>query len=147
MTNKSDNAHVKVLVHTPSEDGYPPEEWEGLWAVPFGDGYFKIDNIPYYAKNLSCDDIVEVEYQDDAYVLKRVIKPSENSTIRVILYDLADEEDVRKELFSMGCAMEGTGTAGLIAVNVPKANIEQVLNFLNDAFKSEKLDFEEGTLR
>jgi hypothetical protein len=57
MTDATDNTHIKVLVHTPSQDGYPPEEWEGLWAAPFGAEHFKIDNIPFYAKNLSCDDI------------------------------------------------------------------------------------------
>ena len=147
MTNEPDNGHVKILVHTPPEDGYPPEEWEGIWAVPFGVGHFKIDNIPFYAKNLSCDDVVEVEYQNNAYVFKRVIQRSENSTIRIILYDLADEEDVRSALSLMNCTIEGTGTAGLIAVNVPKASLKRVQLFLNDAASREMLDFEEGALR
>ena len=33
MTQERDKKHVKILVHTKSEDGYAPEEWEGLWAV------------------------------------------------------------------------------------------------------------------
>lgn len=134
-------------MHTKPSDGYPPEEWEGLWAIPLGKGLFKIDNIPFYAKNLSCDDIVEAKKDGDAYFFERVVRPSENSTIRVVLYDLAEEGGVRNELSNLGCSIEGTGTPGLIAVNIPKKNIDRVVGFLKDAFAEQKLDFEEGALR
>lgn len=128
-------------------DGYPPEEWEGLWAIPMGDDRFKIDNIPFYAKNLSCDDIVKATRQGDDYVFKQVVSPSENSTIRIVLYDLANEGSVRNDLTNLGCSIEGTGTPGLLAVNVPKKSIEPVVDFLEEAFAEETLDFEEGALR
>ncbi len=147
MTSEFGDTHVKILVHTKAEDGYPPEEWEGLWATPVGGGRFKIDNIPFYAKNLSCDDIVEAKQDGDRYVFKRVVDPSENSTIRVVIYDLADKDSVRNDLTALGCSIEGTGTPGLIAVNVPKASLEDVLDSLEEAFAQEKLDFEEGALR
>lgn len=147
MTSELGKMHVKILVHTESVDGYPPEEWEGLWATPMGNGHFKIDNIPFYAKNLSCDDIVEATRQGSEYVFQRVVEPSENSTIRVMLYDLAGEDAVRKVLNAMGCSIEGTGTPGLIAVNVPRETLEEVIETLEEAFAKEKLDFEEGALR
>jgi hypothetical protein len=147
VINKPDNTHVKILVYREPKDGYPSEEWEGLWAVPLGEGLYKVDNIPFYAMNISWEDVVEAEYQDNLYILKRLVQPSENSTIRVVVYDLANEDDVRKRISEMGCAMEGSGIPGLIAVNVPKASIEKVLIFLNDAFEKEQLDFEEGVLR
>lgn len=147
MTDEFDKKHVKILVHTKAEDGYPPEEWEGLWAIPMGDGRFKIDNIPFYAKNLSCDDIVEATPEGDEHVFRRVVDPSENSTIRAVIYDLAHESDVRNDLSTLGCSIEGTGTPGLIAINVPKGSIENVLDFLENAYADERLDFEEGALR
>lgn len=147
MTNEFENTHVKILVRTEPVDGYPPEEWEGLWATPMGRGRFKIDNIPFYARNLSCDDVVEARREGDEYVFERVIDPSENSTIRVVLYDLADEANVRRDLHALGCSIEGTGTPGLIAVNVPKVALEDVLDTLEEAFAAETLDFEEGALR
>lgn len=147
MTGEFDNTHVKILVHTPAVDGYPPEEWEGLWATPTSDGCFKIDNIPFYAKNLSCGDLVEASREGNKYLFKRVVKPSENSTIRIILYDLADEAEVRKSFTDFGCSIEGTGTPGLIAVNVPKKNLESVIDSLEEAFAEDKLDFEEGAIR
>ena len=147
MTNDLDKKHVKIFVHTKAEDGYPPEEWEGLWAVPLGGGQFRIDNIPFYAKNLSCDDIVEAIKDGDDYIFKRLVYPSQNSTIRVIIYDLTDEKEIRNTLISLGCSIEGTGTDGLIAVHVPKANIDNVLDFIEGAAAGEELDFEEGALR
>jgi hypothetical protein len=147
VTREFDNTYVKIFVHTKAEDGYPPEEWEGIWATSVGGGRFKIDNIPFYAKNLSCDDIVEASREEDGYVFKRVVDPSENSTIRVVIYDIADENSVRNDLTALGCSIEGTGTRGLIAVNVPKASLLNVLDFLKEAFAEEKLDFEEGALR
>lgn len=147
MTGEFDKSHVKILVHTKAEDGYPPEEWEGVWAIPVGSGCFKIDNIPFYARNLSCEDIVEAIREGKEYVFRRVVNPSENSTIRVVTHDLADEAGVRDELTGLGCSIEGSGIPGLIAVNVPKAVLENVLDFLEQAFSDDKLDFEEGTLR
>lgn len=147
MTGDVHKTHVKVLVSTEPRDGHPPEEWEGVWAVPLGGKRFKIDNIPFYAKNLSCDDIVIANRIGNDYVLERVVSPSDNSTIRVVIYDLSDENDVRNGLATRGCSIEGTGTPGLIALNVPKVSLQDVLKFLETAFANDKLDFEEGTLR
>lgn len=147
MTDDVGESHVKIRVRTEPEDGYPPEEWEGLWAIPMGDGRFKVDNIPFYAKNLSCDDIVEAWRDGNDYIFTRVTHPSENSTIRVVIYDLANENWIRNDLSTAGCSIEGTGIPGLIAVNVPKTSLERVLDFLEKAFADEKLDFEEGALR
>jgi hypothetical protein len=147
MNEDPKHGYVRILVHTEVVDGYPPEEWEGVWAVPLAPGRYRIDNIPFYAKNLSCDDVVEVTQSGDAYIFEAVVEPSENSTIRVIIYDLADEDEVRAELIKRGCSIEGTGTAGLIALNVPKASLEDVAAYLEEQFAGERLDFEEGALR
>jgi len=147
VTLDFDKARVKILIRTKSEDGYPPEKWESLWAMPLGGKRFRIDNIPFYAKNLSCDDIIEVNKKGDELIFSRLIQPSENSTIRLVIYDLRDEKCIRRSLLDLGCSIEGTGTPGLIAVNVPRASIARAINFLNDAFAGEKLDFEEGAMR
>ena len=145
--NDADSGPKKIFVRTERVDGYPPEEWEGIWALPAGDGRFKIDNIPFYAKNLSCDDIVEVVLEDNKYVIRRVVKTSENSTIRVVVYDLSHEAYVRDILLKLGCSIEGTGIPGLIAVNVPKHALDDVIDFLEDQFAEDRVDFEEGALR
>lgn len=147
MTKFAETPHVKILVHTPSVDGYPPEEWEGIWAIPLGEGRFRIDNIPFYARGLSCGDVVEASEVDGALIFQRVVQHSDNSTIRIIIYNIEDENQVRRALLEFGCSIEGVGIDGLIAVNVPKASLERVNQFMNEAFDEDKFDFEEGSLR
>lgn len=138
---------VKVLVYTFPEDGYPPEEWESLWAEPLGDRRFRIDSIPFYAKDLSFDDIVQADKEDGFYVLKDVIEYSPNSTIRVLIYDLQDEPRTRRCLRDIGCGIEGSGIAGLLAIDVPKTLVAPTLHFLEDEFRQGRLEFEHGRLR
>lgn len=147
MTIDFNTKHVKILVNTQPSDGYPPEKWEGLWAIPLGCNRFKIDNIPFYAKGLSCDDIIEANEGDIGYIFNKVIQKSDNSTIRVVVYDLEDEQSVRSAISSFNCSIEGTGTPGLIAINVPKGKLVEVEKFLQSAFIDGRIDFEEGALR
>jgi hypothetical protein len=148
MTGEArDSSDVKIMVHTQSQGGYPPEEWEGLWAIPLEGGLFRIDNIPFYAKGLSCDDIVAASLIDGEYRFLKIISPSTNSTFRIVVYDLKDEEQIRSSLQSLGCAIEGTGTAGLLSVNVPREAREGVEAFVRDGLAAEKLDYEEAALR
>jgi hypothetical protein len=51
---------VKVRFLLPREDeGWPPAESEGLWAAPLGDDLYRIDNTPWFVRNLSADDVVK----------------------------------------------------------------------------------------
>ncbi len=118
-----------------------------MWAIPLGGTRFRIDNVPFYARGLSCDDIVEADEVDGEFVFRKVVRPSDNSTIRIIVYNLDDEDQIRETLVGFGCSIEGVGIDGLIAVNVPKTSLEEVNGFLAKAFADGQLDFEEGSLR
>ena len=41
-------------------DGYPPVSMESVWAEVTEESYFKINNIPFYSKEISFGDIVSV---------------------------------------------------------------------------------------
>jgi len=42
-------AHVRITFKLqPDEDGYPPSDYERLWAVPLSNGRYQIDNIPFF---------------------------------------------------------------------------------------------------
>ena len=41
-------------------DGYPPVSMESVWAEVTEEGHFKINNIPFYSKEISFGDIVSV---------------------------------------------------------------------------------------
>lgn len=42
-------------------DGYPPDRWESVWAYAIEPGLYRVDNIPFYIKGISSDDVVSAE--------------------------------------------------------------------------------------
>ena len=42
-------------------DGWPPVSAERVWAFDLGDGRFRIDNPPWFVRNLAVGDIVEAQ--------------------------------------------------------------------------------------
>src|SRR4051812_4703616 len=65
------------------DDGYPPTDVEALWSIPLGDGTFQIDNLPFYVRNLSLGDVVEVSIRNNRYEFDSIKRRSHNSIVRV----------------------------------------------------------------
>jgi hypothetical protein len=108
--------HVKVLFEVKNEDG--TIEIESVWATPVPDGY-KVDNIPFYARDVACNDVVAVKADEDGalrYAGLRVA--SGHSTIRLWFANEATVAPVREHLRTMGCSSE-LDLSRLVAVDVP----------------------------
>lgn len=144
-----EGTHVKVLFELEQvEGGYTPEKWESLWALPLEDNTFKIDNIPFYVPRLSCDDIVKARKSGDEYLFEAVNEHSKNSTIRMIIYDVDEIENIRERLVTFGCEVEKSGTLGFIALNIPvTAKIEELMAYLKNGHDADLWDYEEASLR
>jgi hypothetical protein len=58
------------------EDGWPPAESEGLWAVPLGGNAYRIDNTPWFARNVAA---VALTIPPDADLagIKRILRQGE----------------------------------------------------------------------
>ena len=69
------------------EDGYPPDDWESLWAFETEQGLYAIDNVPFFARGISWGDVVSVERQGDDLYFKEVVRRSDHSVLRVIVFD------------------------------------------------------------
>lgn len=146
--NQPSKDHVKIIFPLErDEDGFPPEDREGIWAVALESGNYRIDNIPFFAMKVSDGDIVSAAKVGDDLVFCEVLAPSENCTIRIIFYDIKAEDRMKNELREMGCSIEGTGIEGLISISVHKDCYGSVENYLSDAFKKEVLDYQEASLR
>ena len=65
----------KVLFNLEVIDGYPPVSMESTWAEVTEEGYFKINNIPFYSKEISLGDIVSVIQKEKItyYTIKTII--------------------------------------------------------------------------
>src|SRR3546814_8684223 len=98
------SSHVKIRFPLEQdESGYPPETSETMWAVPLGNGRYRLDNIPFYAKLVSDGDVVAASIIDGDLTLEEILEASGNCTIRVITLDDSDGSEVRKVLEGIGC--------------------------------------------
>lgn len=139
---------VKIIFEIErDEDGYPPEKYEGIWAAELGGNRYKIDNIPFFVRGVSCDDVVKAFGEHGELRFQEVVCRSENSTVRVIIYDLNEVESVRAQIRALGCDVEGTGIPGLLAINVPRSVFHETMDFIKSGAAQDRWDYEEGCLR
>ena len=137
---------VKITIPLPP-DNLAGAATESVWAEPLDDGTYKVKNVPFYAKGLSCEDIVEAEPQEGTLVFKRVVRHNGHSTYRIYAASgrtTPDAESVVEKLQEMHCDIE-PATDNLVGVDVlPEADIYKVYGTLADAERSGKIDFQEG---
>lgn len=119
------------------EGGWPPAESEGLWAVPLGGDAYRIDNTPWFARNVASHDVFFAEPDADGclWASKR-LRWSGNCTIRVVPFregPLAGSQQAVLDLFvPMGVSGEGFGSQlNIVALTVPPdadlAGVKQTL--------------------
>ncbi len=140
--------HQKVLFRlNRDEDGCPPFDVEGVWAEPLGDA-FVLDNIPFFMREATLGNVVEVDRIGDELFYASTRQRSQNSLIRVVMFEGHDPQALRSRLRDMGCASELSHLPTLFAVNVPAdVPIENVRALLDDACAHNLCDYEEPILR
>lgn len=142
------SAKKMIFELAPDEDGYPPATSEGIWTLPLENGNFVIDSIPFYVLGISPDDEVAAEASGEELVFKGLIRPSGNSTFRLLLSEPDTSEVVRLRLRSLGCDSEFNQFIGLLAVEIPATvDIHPFLDFIVEARDDGELDYEEAALR
>jgi hypothetical protein len=137
---------------TPEADGWPPVESEGLWAEPIGNDQFRIDNTPWFVRNLSADDIVHALPGSDGvlWAVDRV-RWSRRLTIRVIpRTDGALQGDYRAvlERFApFGVSGEVIAQYRLVALDIPADADHRSLKAVLQRGEDDGLwDFEEACI-
>ena len=148
---------VKVLFDLKKDgDGYPPADTERLWAEPLGNNLFKIDNVPFFVKGISCEDVVEASSDTEGELRYRsLVRPSSHSTLRVILFRESPDPrpiedrvaDLRRQLEEVGCSTELSHIPGLIAVDTDSASIDRAFGVLRSGEKANLWEYEEGAKR
>lgn len=119
---------------------------ESVWAEK-ENNYYRIKNIPFFAPNISYDDLISVEEDEDELFFEDIIEKSGNSTLQVIIYNKDDVADITKNIEQLCCGWEGSHLEGYISVNVPKeVNYTNVREYLNRMLNMEKLDYKEACL-
>ena len=130
------------------EDGYPPVDYEFLWARPLQNGNYIIDNIPFYVTGISAEDEVSTVNNDGILSFNDMIVASGISTFRIIPADSSTIDAVRKDIEMLGCKSECDAKIGLIAAEISASkSINPFLDYLIDGKEKGFLDFDEGVLR
>jgi hypothetical protein len=129
------------------EDGYPPLSIETVWAYKEGD-FFRLDNIPFFARGVAPGDLVSALHQDGIFVFQEVVAPSTSSVIRIYVSNVNDVEEARNEFRALGCESELSDIPKLFAVEVPgDIPFAPVADLISRWTKANRWEFEEGCVR
>lgn len=145
-----DESFVKIAFELQQdEDGYPPDEYETLWAVPLEEkGLYRLDNIPLYVKGVSSEDVVLAEPKNGRLEFVRLVQPSTNSVYRVFVKDQSDVQTARDEFRALSCPSEQSYVPRLFTMEVPgDVSIIPVEVLLEKGAASGRWEYEAGVVR
>ena len=140
---------VKVHFRLESDNsGYPPAECEFLWCIPTKRGSYIVDNIPFFARDISLGDEISAEKVDKVLWFSRVLSESKNSTVRVLLKRPHLTVAIREKLGALGCGTELMDELSLLAVTLPPdSRIAEALSFLDKEAERLNIGIEESAVR
>src|SRR5262245_54061010 len=135
------------------QDGWPPAESEGLWAVPLGGDTYRIDNTPWFARDVAADDVFLAEPDADGRLWDRDRLPwSGNCTIRVVPVRVAPVDGSQQAALELcvrlGAAGDGFG-CGLLVVEMtilPVADLAGIKRTLQQGQADGSWAYEEGCI-
>jgi hypothetical protein len=143
------DAPVKVFFRVEQqEDGYPPVAEESLWSVPKAAGVFQVDNVPFYARDISMGDEIAAELKDGVLRFSNMLRPSKNTTVRIFAREKSSEPMIVPRMRSFGGVTEKMEGSNLVAVSFPpSADLAGALAFLDSESDAGRLAFEESAVR
>ena len=131
-----------------------PSDWhshalETLWAEPLGEDRYRVQNVPFYAYDLSFDDTVIARPIGGQTIIQQVIERAGHSTYRIFLsrgITTADDAFATywTPLEAIGVTYEQANDR-LLSIDVPaETNIFRAYELLQAAEKAGVWDFEEA---
>ena len=135
--------HVKLLFSYQSSG---KQETESLWAIPIHEGY-KIDNIPFYVREIALGDVVSAEQKGGALYFSGLVAPSGHSTVRLWFAKTKIQavQEVRHFLRERGCPSELSDLPRLVAVDIPpEIDYHELRIFFDDGERAGMFEYEEA---
>ncbi|MFX6145066.1 DUF4265 domain-containing protein [Acinetobacter baumannii] len=120
---------------------------ELIWGERYRTDQYFIRSIPLFAPNLAFDDLIQVEIDDKTLYFDDLIKPSNNSTLRIVFFnnDIKCIEKILTTLESCLCDWEGFESRHYYTINIPKkVDYALIKKYLDD--RKDFLDYEESCL-
>jgi Domain of unknown function (DUF4265) len=137
--------HVKILFRMERDArGWPPVDVEGIWATRASEGGFIVDNTPFYARGIALGDVVAAVEVDGELYFSKILAEGGHGTIRILLKNQAQLEEVSRRVEGFGCEIE-YAPPRLIAVDVvPGAAVDELLGYLASEQEASRLGYEVG---
>ncbi|MFI1378054.1 DUF4265 domain-containing protein [Embleya sp. NPDC020886] len=146
------NDRVRVEFQFKQEDGWPPVASEVLWAVPIDVDLVRIDNVPWFVRDLSLNDTVRTRAgARGALQFVEKVSWSGNCTVRIILYESGEfpggPNGIIGAFARLGVQAEGIEKFGMISLNVPpSADILGIKGLLARGSEADWWDYEESCI-
>jgi hypothetical protein len=133
-----------VVVYKDLEDKISEES---IWTEKMENGYYRIDNVPFYAPNLAYNDLIAIEEDEGVFYFDELIERSGHATVQIIFFNEMEVEFVLSTLENFGCTWEGMKNQAYYAVDIPpNRNYLSVKQFLDEQSEKEVLDYKESCL-
>lgn len=152
MTEEQPGAHVIFPLEV-DEEGWPPVASERLWAFDLGQGLYRIDNAPWFVRDLAVGDVVQAEAPgpDQHPVFTRLHSRSDHLTIRIICFrrgPLAGQlQPVVDRFTPLGVRAEGAQQYGMVALDIgPDVDLRAVRTELRAGAADGSWEWEEGRI-
>jgi len=138
----------KIVLKLP-HDAWHGHATETIWAEKVGQNRYRVRSVPFFAKNVSNEDIVLTHREEGVTIFDQVSIRGGHSTYRLFLaaangLDGGDFKLLWRQLEQLGCTYE-RATERLLAVDVPTSNrLKQAYAILERGESSGVWEFEEG---
>ena len=138
----SSSPDSKLVLRIENDDG--SVNVETPWATSLGEDLYILENSPFYAYNVSWQDVVyaPLDADEERPLFRHVHRKSGNRTIRVIFDPPVEEGNASdkklKKIVELGCSFEGANNS-YIVLNIP-ADIE--LDAISQFLTSEEVQWE-----
>lgn len=122
---------------------------ESVWATVVNEkeGFYRLDNIPFFVTSYASGDTVYAELEEERLVVKKLVEESGNSTLQIFCYKEETVEQVQRKLEEFGCGWEGSHLPKYFSVDVPfNIEYEPIRAYLTELEENEILGYREACL-
>jgi len=139
-----ENMEIKILlVYKDYEDN---TQIESIQAEQEGE-FYRIKNIPFFAPNISYNDLVSVENDNGVFYFEELIQESGHSTLQLVFFSENHIKSTLESLLDFGCDWEGSHQKNYFSVDVPKSvNYSIVKSHLDKGLAEKLWDYKEACL-
>lgn len=148
ISRSSSKTLVKVAFELDESDWHDVAT-ELMWAEPLGKDRYRLENSPFYAYDVSWQDVVVAKPSNLRLAFQSIAERGGHSTYRIILNKgITLQSRKFKKLWGilegLGCTFEGVNEH-LLTVDVPpQANIYKIYEILEQGVEDDAWDFEEA---